>query len=99
VILTDPPVLVPAPLRPVTGAAGRMLSRRFEHRYRRHSGVAVDPGSLRWHQALVRLRALVEVAGWNTGERDQRNGHPWLVSGPAFAARLSGLTGVRVRSH
>jgi len=99
VILTDPPVLVPAPLRPVAGAAGRMLSRRFEHRYRRHSGVAIDPGSLRWHQALVRLRALVEVAGWDTTERARRSSHPWLVSGPAFAARLSRLTGVRVRPH
>ncbi len=97
VILTDPPLAVPAPLRPVAGAAGRMLSRRFEHRYRRHSGVAIDPESLRWHQALVRLRALVEVAGWETSERARRSSHPWLVSGLAFAARLCRLTGVRVR--
>jgi len=99
VILTDPPVLLPAPLRPAAGAAGRMLSRSFEHRYRRHSGVAIDRGSLRWHQGLVRLRALAEVAGWDTSERARRSGHPWLVSGPAFAARLSRLTGVRVRPH
>ncbi len=99
VILTDPPMLVAAPLRPVAGAAGRMLSRRFERRYRHHSGVAIDQGSLRWHQALVRLRALVEVAGWDARERDQRSSHPWLVLGPAFASRLSRLTGVRVRRH
>jgi aminoglycoside phosphotransferase (APT) family kinase protein len=97
VVLTDPPVLMPGPLRPAAGAAGRMLSWRFERRYRRHSGIAIDPGSLRWHQAVVRLRALVEVAGWDTSERDQRSGHPWLVSGPAFASRLSRLTGIRVR--
>jgi aminoglycoside phosphotransferase (APT) family kinase protein len=97
VILTDPPIVAPAPLRLVAGAAGRMLSRRFEHLYRHHSGIAIDPGSLRWHQAVVRLRALVEVAGWDTSERDQRSSHPWLVSGPAFASRLSRLTGVRVR--
>jgi len=97
VILTDPPVLLPAPLRPVASAAGRMLSRRFEHRYRDHSGTAIDPGSLRWHQALVRLRALVEVAGWDARERNQRSTHPWLVSGAAVASRLSGHTGVRVR--
>ncbi len=97
VILTDPPVLVPPPLRPAAGAAGQMLSRRFERRYRHHSGVAIDRGSLRWHQAVVRLRALVEVAGWDTSERAQRSTHPWLVSGPAFASRLSRLTGVRVR--
>jgi aminoglycoside phosphotransferase (APT) family kinase protein len=99
VILTDPPLAVPAPLRPVAGAAGRALSRRFEHRYRRHSGVAIDRGSLRWHQALIRLRALVEVAGWGISERAQRSSHPWLVSGPAFAARLSRLTGSCVWPH
>jgi aminoglycoside phosphotransferase (APT) family kinase protein len=99
VTLTDPPLAMPAPLRPAAGAAGRMLSRRFEHRYRRHSGIAIDQGSLRWHQALVRLRALVEVAGWDTRERNQRRGHPWLVSGPAFASRLSRFTRVRVRPH
>jgi hypothetical protein len=76
-----------------------MLSRRFERRYRHHSGVAIDPGSLRWHQALIRLRALVEVASWGTSERARRNGHPWLVSGPAFAARISRLTRVRVLPH
>jgi len=99
VVLTDPPLVAPVPLRPVAGAAGRMLSRRFEHRYRHHSGVAIDQGSLRWHQALVRLRALVEVAGWDARERNQRSSHPWLVAGPAFASRLSRLTGVRVRPH
>jgi aminoglycoside phosphotransferase (APT) family kinase protein len=99
VILTDPPVLMPTPLRPVADAAGRMLSRRFEHRYCRHSGVAIDPESLQWHQALVRLRALAEVAGWDTSERAQRSRHPWLVSGPAFAAHLSKLTGACVRPH
>jgi aminoglycoside phosphotransferase (APT) family kinase protein len=99
VILTDPPLVMPAPLRPAARAAGWMLSRRFQRRYRDHSGVAIDPRSLRWHQAVIRLRALVEVAGWDARERRQRSGHPWLVSGPAFASRLSGLTGVRVRPH
>jgi aminoglycoside phosphotransferase (APT) family kinase protein len=97
VVLTDPPVLVPAPWRPAARAAGRMLSRRFEHRYRHHGGVAIDQGSLHWHQAVVRLRALVEVAAWDACERDQRKGHPWLVSGPAFASRLFRHTGIRVR--
>jgi len=99
VVLADPPLLMPAPLRPVARAAGRMLSRRFKHRYRHHSGIIIGQGSLRWHQAVVRLRALAEVAGWDARERAQRRTHPWLVSGPAFAARLSQLTGVRVRPH
>ena len=31
-------------------------------RYRRHSGVAIDVASLRWHQGVVCLRVLFEVA-------------------------------------
>src|SRR5258707_5760686 len=49
VILTDPPVLVPASLRPVAGPAGRMLSPRFQHRYRPLSRVAIHTGLLPWH--------------------------------------------------
>jgi aminoglycoside phosphotransferase (APT) family kinase protein len=97
VVLTDPPVAVPAPLRPLVSAAGRLLCRRFQRQYVRHSGTGIDHGSLRWHQALVRLRALAEVAGWTASEREARKGHPWLVTGPAFASRLSRLAGVKVR--
>jgi hypothetical protein len=46
---------------------------------------------------VVRLRALVEVAYWvAAGEVEARHGHPWLVSGPAFATRLSRLTGLSI---
>ena len=44
------------------------------------------------------LRALVEVAGWvHEDTVGARAGHPWLVSGPAFARRLTALTGVSVQ--
>lgn len=40
------------------------------------------------------------VAGWVTaGTVDARVGHPWLVSGPALATRLSLLTGTVVSSR
>jgi aminoglycoside phosphotransferase (APT) family kinase protein len=97
-VLAEPPLAVPRAARPLVRAGGRLLARRFLGRYRQDSGVRVDEGSLRWHQSLVCLRALVEVAWWaRAGELDARAGHPWLVSGPAFAARLSKLTGVPVR--
>jgi aminoglycoside phosphotransferase (APT) family kinase protein len=96
--LAEPPILVPHPLRPVVRAAGRMLARRFVRRYRHHGGVTIGEGSLRWHQAVVCLRALVEVAGWDAPELATRASHPWLLSGPSFASRVSELTGVTVRS-
>jgi len=96
-VLAEPPIAVPAPLRPLVRTAGRLLARRFVRRYRLHSGVTIPPGSLRWHQAVVCLRALVEVAGWDAEELRTRAGHPWLLSGPSFAARVTELAGVPVR--
>jgi len=70
-------------------------------------GVAVSVGvtaaaahyliGLEWHQALICLRALVEVAGWAAaGTIGERGGHPWVLAGDAFAARLGKRTGIAV---
>jgi aminoglycoside phosphotransferase (APT) family kinase protein len=92
-VLAEPPLLAPKPFRPLIRAAGRALSRRFVRAYERAAGHPVDRASLQWHQAVVCLRALVEVAGWvMTGTIDERGGHPWVIAGPAFAARLRTLT-------
>jgi len=98
-ILAEPPLVVPRPLRPVIRGAGRWLARRFRREYRRRSGIELGEESLRWHEGVVCLRALVEVAGWGAdGRMVERRGHPWLICGPAFAARLTALTGAPVRS-
>ena len=58
----------------------------------------IEPAELRWHQGVNCLRALVEMASWvHQGVADSRAGHPWLISGPAFARRLTALTGAPVR--
>ena len=96
-ILAEPPVTVARPLRPFVRMAGRRLARRFHRAYQHRSGTELDRQSLAWHEGVVCLRALVEVAGWaESGLTSDRRGHPWLVCGPRFATRLSGLTGVRV---
>jgi aminoglycoside phosphotransferase (APT) family kinase protein len=96
-VLAAPPLIVPRALRPVVGAAGRALSRRFVRAYERSANRRVDPMSLAWHQGVVCVRALVEVAGWvAAGAVDGRYGHPWVIAGDAFAARLRDLTGVAV---
>jgi aminoglycoside phosphotransferase (APT) family kinase protein len=97
-LLSEPPLNVPGWGRPPVRALGRLLARRFVRRYQRAAGVRVGAGELRYHQAVVCLRALTEVAGWvHQGTAGDRAGHPWLVCGPAFARRLSRLTGVPVR--
>ena len=96
-VLSVPPLLVPRALRPVVGALGWALSRRFVRAYERSAGRRIDPGALAWHQAVVCARALVEVAGWvAAGTIDGRDGHPWVIAGQAFASRLGDLTGVPV---
>jgi hypothetical protein len=91
---------VPRALRPVIAAAGRALSRRFVSAYERATGRPVDAVSLAWHQGVVCVRALVEVAGWvAAGTIEGRDGHPWVIAGHVFAARLHDLTGVEVTSR
>jgi len=98
-ILAEPPVTVARPFRPLVRIAGRRLARRFRRAYQRRSGAELDRQSLAWHEGLVCLRALLEVAGWaDAGLTSERRGHPWLVCGPRFATRLSVLTEVRVRA-
>ena len=97
-LLAEPPLLVPGPVRPAVRGAGRALSRRFVRAYEHHAAVRVDRGALAWHQALVCLRALVEVAGWVAdGTVADRGGHPWLLLGDAFASRVHALTAAPVR--
>jgi aminoglycoside phosphotransferase (APT) family kinase protein len=99
-LLSEPPLRVPGWQRPLVRALGRLLARRFVRRYQRQTATTVEPGELRWYQAVVCLRALTDVAGWvHQGVADSRAGHPWLVSGPAFARRLATLTGAPVRAR
>lgn len=97
-MLAQPPLVVPGALRGVVGRAGRALSRRFIRSYESASGTRVDPDALAWHQALICVRALLEVASWSTaGTIGDRRGHPWVIGADAFATRLVRMTSVRVQ--
>lgn len=97
-LLSEPPLQLPGPVRPLARLAGRHLARRFARSYQARAGVVVSGADVRWHQAVVCLRALTEAASWVAdGTISVRAGHPWLVSGTAFAERLSAVTGVAVR--
>ena len=99
-LLSEPPLRVPGWQRPLVHAFGALLARRFVRGYQRWAAVTVESGALRWYQAVVCLRALVEVASWvHQDVIGPRAGHPWLISGPAFARRLTNLTGSPVRAR
>ena len=77
---------------------GRRLASRFVRKYEQYAQASIDPDALAHFQAVVCLRALVEVAHWVAGGVvEERDGHPWITSGPSFAARLSAVTGTEVR--
>jgi aminoglycoside phosphotransferase (APT) family kinase protein len=98
-LLAEPPLAVPRGLRPAVRLLGRRMASRFIRAYQHHTGATTRPQELQWHQALVCLRALTEVSGWaHKGQARAHAGHPWFVSGPAFAARLTAATGVQVRA-
>ena len=97
-LLSEPPLRVPGWQRSLVRVTGRLLARRLIRSYQRQAGTTIGPGELRWHQAVICLRALTEVASWvHQDVADARVGHPWLVSGPALARRLAALTGAPVR--
>ena len=97
-MLGEPPIVLPGPLRPLLRGIGRLLARRFVRRYEAHASVTVAPDEIAWHQAVVCLRALAEVASWVADDTVAKHaGHPWLVIGQPAAARLSAVTGVHVR--
>jgi aminoglycoside phosphotransferase (APT) family kinase protein len=99
-LLSEPPLRVPGWQRPLVRLIGGELARRFIRRYQRLTATTIEPGELRWYQAVSCVRALVEVAGWvHEGVAGTRAGHPWLINGPAFARRLATLTGAPVRAR
>jgi aminoglycoside phosphotransferase (APT) family kinase protein len=96
--LSEAAVAAPGWLRSPVRWMGRRIAGRFVRSYQASTGVVIDQADLVWHQAATCLRALVEVAGWmHSGQQDAHGGHPWMTSGPAFAARLTAATGVAVR--
>jgi aminoglycoside phosphotransferase (APT) family kinase protein len=95
--LSEAALAVPDWVRPAVRWLGRRMAGRFVRSYRAGTGVAIDRADLAWYQAVACLRALVEMSGWvHSGQQDAHADHPWLATGPAFAARLMATTGVAV---
>jgi aminoglycoside phosphotransferase (APT) family kinase protein len=96
--LSDVGLKAPGWLRLPVRWLRRRIASRFVRTYERETGTVIDPAELVWYQAVVFMRALVEVSGWvHAGQQDARGDHPWMQAAPVFAARLTALTGVAVR--
>jgi aminoglycoside phosphotransferase (APT) family kinase protein len=96
-MLRHPPLAAPRPLRPVIGAAGAGIARRFVAAYRRSGGSVPDQQTLDWYTGLHALRILVELHGWRLDPAGSDHAsHPWTAVGPVAAAILSRTTSTTV---
>jgi aminoglycoside phosphotransferase (APT) family kinase protein len=87
-LLANPPLELPGPLRSVARAAGRLLARRFLVSYARaNPHVALE--QLAWFRALHSARVLVEVANPRAAHGPGGAGHPFFSLAPAAASHLS----------
>lgn len=89
-MLSNPPLGGPAPVRAITRAIGRHLADRFLRTYTELTGVGTDTERLDWGRRIHALRALVEIAAWAANdELDERHGHPWLTMRPQLEAAIA----------
>ncbi len=88
-MLANPPLSGPAPVRATSRAIGSRLAKRFLHSYEQRTGRPVDTARLAWGRHAHALRALVELATWEAnGQLDAHRGHPWLTMRPVLEAHL-----------
>lgn len=88
-MLANPPLGGPAPIRAATRVIGNRIANRFLRSYEQRSGRSVDATRLNWGRRIHALRALVEIATWEAEHSiDNHRGHPWLIMRPVLEAQL-----------
>lgn len=88
-MLANPPLGGPAPIRAATRAIGNRIANRFLQSYEQRTGQPVDPVRLAWGRHAHALRALVQIATWEADdELAAHRGHPWLTIRPVLEMQL-----------
>jgi aminoglycoside phosphotransferase (APT) family kinase protein len=88
-LLSNPPLAAPKPVRPIIKAAARRIADRFITTYRKQSAHRVDSDTLDWYRTLQACRIMTDLAAWRAdGTIDARRGHPWLAMEPAMRPLL-----------
>lgn len=89
-LVANPPLNAPKPLRPVINAAARRMADRFITTYRRISPHPIESDTLDWYRTLQGCRILTDVASWRAGaELDAHRGHPWFAMEAALQPLLA----------
>lgn len=88
-MLANPPLGGPAPVRAIARQIGTRLANRFLHTYEQRTGGPVDDTRLTWGRRAHALRALIEIATWEaTDNISAHRGHPWLTMRGVLEAQL-----------
>ncbi len=88
-LLINPPLAVPKPLRPILNFAARRLVNRFIKGYVKIGGYRVDSDTLDWFHTLHSCRILIDLATWRASENpDAHRGHPWYALEPTLLPLL-----------
>jgi aminoglycoside phosphotransferase (APT) family kinase protein len=91
-LLRHPPLAAPGVLRPVIGAGGAMLARRFLREYRaRDSRLSMD--EVRWYAGLHASRVLAELSTWREADDPRARTHPFRQIAPGATKALRRATG------
>jgi len=89
-LLANPPLAAPKPLRPIINAAARRLANRFINTYRKLGPHPIDTDTLDWYRALHACRIITDLTTWRAdGTIDTHHGHPWLTMEPAVRPLLA----------
>jgi aminoglycoside phosphotransferase (APT) family kinase protein len=89
-MLANPPLGGPAPVRAIARSIGNKLAGRFLRSYEDLTSNPIDPERLNWGHTIHALRALIELSTWEHQNRlDEHRGHPWLTLRPTLEAQLA----------
>ena len=89
-LLANPPLDAPKPLRPIINAAARRVANRFITTYRKIGPHPIEADTLDWYRNLQGCRILTELVSWRAGgELDAHRGHPWLAMEAALQPLLA----------
>lgn len=88
-LLANPPLPAPKPLRPIINAAARRIADRFLATYHKIGPHPIDADTLDWYRTLQGCRIMIDLASWRAdGTTEAHQGHPWLAIEPALRPLL-----------
>ena len=94
-LLANPPLAAPGPLKPIIRWIGSRLARRFVTRYRAIASHD-DLASLDWYRALHCTRILLEAASLDARDGSSDARHPFHALVPVAASAVSAVTGTPI---